>query len=140
MVNQSNIICPNCSTSLPPNSKFCPECGTPIQENTNQRITNEDPIESIKTSGKEFMNEVGSLFQSVASDPKRSTKQNYCPKCSTPLLKDSKFCPKCGTPIQKNFGSEIHQLEYLEKLAELKDKGIISNEEFEKKKKDILKI
>ncbi len=31
---------------------------------------------------------------------------------------------------------EFKQLEYLEKLGELKDKGIISEEEFQKKKED----
>ncbi len=35
---------------------------------------------------------------------------------------------------------DINDLEYLEKLAGLRDKSIISDEEFEKKKKDILKL
>ena len=148
MVNKSKIICPNCSALLPPNAKFCTECGTLIQQTTNnQRITNEDPIESIKASSKDFMNEMGSLFQSVNSNPKQPTKQKYCPKCHIKFPLNKKFCTKCGTTLKKEENqrtqqekSPIDKLEYLEKLADLKDKGIISEEEFEKKKKDILKI
>ena len=40
----------------------------------------------------------------------------------------------------KNEDNELEKLEYLEKLASLRDKGIISDDEFENKKKDILKI
>ena len=41
---------------------------------------------------------------------------------------------------QNNSQSEDTSLDHLEKLAELKDKGIITNEEFEQKKKLILGI
>ena len=40
----------------------------------------------------------------------------------------------------KTYNNELEKLEYLEKLAGLRDKAIITDEEFEKKKKDILKL
>jgi predicted amidophosphoribosyltransferase len=155
--NSSQLICPKCSASLPNNAQFCTECGTPIvkpahnttttQRSTNPTIANEDPIESLKESGKDFMNEIGSLFQNAGQSPKKSAQSYNCPKCSASLPAGSKFCTECGTPLEQNpvkkeqnSADEFDQLGYLEKLAGLRDKGIISNEEFEKKKKDILKL
>lgn len=163
MVNDQNrkIICSHCSAKIPNNVNFCTECGSPIEHNSsvdssNQRpITrnvNNDPVESIKESGQDFMNEISNLFNKDNS----SQRSNYCPKCSAQIPKNVKFCTECGSPIEHNEPAtitdqnhiiqdkpnldEIEQLEYLEKLAGLRDKGIISDEEFEKKKKDILKL
>ena len=161
MVNNQNIICAHCSAQIPNNVKFCTECGSPIEHNlsdsssyqrTITRNVDNDPLESIKESGKDFMNEISSIFNKGNSNQRN----NYCPHCSAQIPNNVKFCTECGSPIEYNETAtitdpnhviqdkpsydEIEQLEYLEKLAGLRDKGIISDEEFEKKKKDILKL
>lgn len=152
MANNLQTICPNCSSPLPNNVRFCTKCGTKIEEkknieptqtekdskienypnnNTSYRRTQNqptnDPVESLKESGKDFMRDIGSLFNK-ASESNRP-RQQYHPTDEP-------------EPAQnyKTGNDEFDQLQYLEKLAELKDKGIISDEEFEKKKKDILKL
>jgi predicted amidophosphoribosyltransferase len=160
MVNNPNTICPHCSANIPNNVKFCTECGSSIENsssaspsNQQPRTVDNDPVESIKESGKDFMNEISSLFNKAGNNQRRS---NYCPHCSAQIPNNVKFCTECGSPIEYNEptpvmdpnsiiqdkpdDNELEQLEYLEKLASLRDKGIISDEEFEKKKKDILKI
>jgi predicted amidophosphoribosyltransferase len=160
MVNNQNIICPSCSAQIPNSVKFCTECGSSIESNSSpnpsnqQSITvNNDPVESIKESGKDFMNEISSLFNKAGNNQRRNS---YCPHCSAKIPNNVKFCTDCGSSIEynepspivdpnsinhdKTVDNELEQLEYLEKLASLRDKGIISDEEFEMKKKDILKI
>ena len=160
MVNNHNIICPNCSAQIPNNVKFCTECGSSTEKllivNPTQqrpRTVDNDPVESIKESGKDFMNEISSLFNKTSNNQSRT---NYCHNCSAKIPNNVKFCTECGSPIESNktvsspesnsiiqdtyYNNELEQLEYLEKLATLRDKGILSDEEFEKKKKDILKI
>ena len=119
MFKDHRSVCPKCSALLPYNAKFCTKCGTPIKKNFNsysgQKSNNQDII---------------------------------CPNCHARFLYNAKFCTKCGTSLRENRNDQTvkqekpqtNELEYLEKLADLKDKGIISEEEFEKKKKDILKI
>lgn len=69
---------------------------------------------------------------------------------------NAKFCTVCGHLVAEqthnkisnedniaergNVSDDLEQIKYLEKLAELRDKGIITNEEFEKRKKDILEL
>ena len=111
----------------------------------------DDPIDSLKESSKDFVRDIGG-FLNKASSSTRSQPQ-YCPNCSKALPYNVRFCTECGTSIVEstppsehvqntvvNQNNEFNQLEYLEKLASLRDKGIISDEEFERKKKDILKI
>jgi predicted amidophosphoribosyltransferase len=159
MVNNQNTICPHCYAQIPNNVKFCTECGSSIENNSSPtpshqrpRTVDNDPVESIKESGKDLMNEISSLFNKGNS----SQRSNHCPHCSAQIPNNVKFCTECGSPIEYNKPTpiqdqspiiqdkpnydEIEQLEYLEKLASLRDKGIISDEEFEKKKKDILKL
>jgi predicted amidophosphoribosyltransferase len=175
MVYDSNqLTCSNCSARLPKNVRFCTECGTKIEENTinNQTESNsstqlnqtnssfkkssdpiDDPIESLKESGKDFMREIGG-FLNKASTSNRS-RSTYCSKCSAAVPNNVNFCTECGYPVEqisdvkpdqnspeqgKQVNNEYDQLQYLEKLAELRDKGVISDDEFEKKKKDILKL
>ncbi len=178
MVNNSKLICSNCSVALPNNVRFCTECGSKIEGNTdtisdqkertskieNNSNINEpyqnpsdqpinDSIESLRESGKDFIRDIGE-FLNKASSSSRSRPQS-CPNCSAALPYGVSFCTECGNPIEPSPPTETNQihsikgnpendefdkLEYLEKLASLKDKGIISDEEFEKKKKEILKI
>lgn len=179
MVNNPQLICPNCSAPLPNNVRFCTKCGTKIEEKTdtevpqteraskiedypntntsNQKLHNKpinDPIESLRESGKDFMRDIGRFFNK-ASESNRS-RQQYCPNCSAALPSNVRFCTECGNPVEqttpehdpvqtpnveeKKVHDEFDQLQYLKKLAEFRDKGIISDEEFEKKKKDILKL
>jgi HEAT repeat protein len=81
-----------------------------------------------------------------------SSTQNVmlCPHCSTPILPDTNFCTNCGTSLQgkpspsskkvRKRKVTMDDLEYLEKLYDLKESGIITNEEFESKKKTILNM
>lgn len=170
-MTNTNQICPNCSAQLPPNVKFCTKCGTKLEKSTDPTETGQkeghnvenstpppynrptnpspnDPVESLKESGKDLVKDVNNFFNKSTGNRSR---HQYCPNCSAPLPANAKFCSKCGYTIeQKNptletkqkqvEKNEFDQLQYLEKLAELRDKGIISDEEFEKKKKDILKL
>lgn len=169
------IICSNCSARLPKNVSFCTECGTKIEENTIHSGTEsnsstpmnqidhtlnkssnkpiDDPLESLKESGKDFMRDIGGFLNKASTSDRSRSK--YCTKCFAAIPYNVKFCTECGNPVEQtqdtepdsnNFArtqqvkSEYDQLQYLEKLAELRDKGIISDNEFEKKKKDILNL
>ena len=60
-----------------------------------------------------------------------------CPSCGKNNPKNAVFCSECGEPI-KSESTKESDLEDLEKLAELKEKGIITEDEFQAKKKQIL--
>ena len=153
-------FCTECGSKIEEDSNYN------IEKNNSRNINNpvnipypdkqpiDDPIDSLKESSKDFVRDI-SGFLNKASSSTRSQPQ-YCPNCSKALPYNVRFCTECGTPIEYDEptpipdqspiiqdnpnNDEIEQLEYLEKLASLRDKGIISNEEFERKKKDILKI
>ncbi|MGP8190242.1 MAG: zinc ribbon domain-containing protein [Methanobacterium sp.] len=101
MVNNPNqLICPNCSTQLPKNVRFCNKCGTKIESNPNAK-SNEpinDQIESLRESGKDFVQEIGGFFNKGSHN---NQTKNICPKCFTKLPADIKYCTKCGTPTEK---------------------------------------
>ncbi|MCE5214423.1 MAG: HEAT repeat domain-containing protein [Methanobacterium sp.] len=59
-----------------------------------------------------------------------------CPKCSYPLQTDAKFCTKCGSTLKLELS--MKDLERLQKLHDLKNKCILTEEEFKAKKRDIL--
>ena len=173
MVNDQYTICPNCSAHIPNNVNFCTKCGSPLEHDTFNTSSNQrpvrnvenDPVESIKESGQDFVNEMSNLFKrSNNKIPTHdgihlegSTKKNsYCPNCSATIPRNVNFCTECGFPVEnkktenipdqspiradKTYKAELERLEYLEKLADLRDKEIITDDEFEKKKKDILKL
>ena len=117
MVNDRDYytLCNNCSAQIPGNVKFCTECGSPIEHvssNTSsyQRTRNveNDPLESIKESGQEFMNEISNLFNRsnnklFAHDgihfEGSIKKGNYCHHCSALIPDNVNFCTECGSPI-----------------------------------------
>ncbi len=61
--------------------------------------------------------------------------QVICPSCGKKLDPSLRFCTECGIEIKKKLGID-QQIELLEKLKSLVDAGVISQEEFEKKKKE----
>lgn len=101
-----------------------------------------------------------------ATSSKNTTQKNICPHCSNEIIPNTNFCAKCGNRIsqdkstsskgssrvlkssqrskshteRESENNDLDQLKYLEKLADLKNKGIISEEDFERKKKEILKL
>ena len=101
MVNNPNqSICPNCSTPLPKDVRFCTKCCTKIESNKNAK-SNEpinDSIESLRESGKDFVQEIGGFFNKGS---RNNQTKNICPKCFTKLPADLKYCTKCGTPLEK---------------------------------------
>ncbi len=157
-------FCTKCGTKIEGNTDSAPhqtERASKIEEfpNTNasyQKPQNDplnDSIESLRESGQDFLRDIGGIFNKVTSNNILSTQ--YCPKCSAAIPNNVRFCSECGSPVEQSQpivpdqkpiaeeklgNDEFDQLQYLEKLAELRDKGIISDEEFEKKKKDILEL
>jgi len=164
------IRCHSCNAELSEGNKFCTECGSPLESSTFdnapiiepiKKNTDNDTYESLKETNKNFLNdfkesrtdvvnEIGNIINKVASGYK-----NNCTRCGAKLPNNANFCTECGShiehrkPVQvpertiiekKPTHDELEELEYLEKLADLRDKGIISDEEFKKKKKDILKL
>ena len=122
-VNDNEIRCASCGKILPPGSLFCTECGAAVAEKKQAPQTDE----------------------------------LICPSCGKHLAPGLRFCTECGTEIKTSTTSNSEhqytakkdttekekltieqQIELLQKLKSLLDAGIISQEEFEKKKKEIL--
>lgn len=81
----SKIICPNCNTEVPENSKFCLECGAKIETlEENEMIC---PVCGKKTNKGKFCMECGAPL--VAK----------CAKCGAELPNGAKFCLECGEKI-----------------------------------------
>jgi HEAT repeat protein len=106
------------NTSPPRNKKpsnICPHCSNPINPNTNfcakcgNKITQNTKPESM-----------------------------ICPSCDKKNDTKAKFCSSCGYSFKTSSTNNNQNLEDLEKLADLKDKGIITEEEFQAKKRQIL--
>ena len=116
--------CPRCGKQVTIGSKFCTFCGGAIEY---------EPIE------------------------KRKLQERLCPICGKKLQPDLRFCTECGTEIdivkpilpstQENQQGATtvkekltidQQIDLLQKLKALVDSGAISQEEYEKKKKEIL--
>ena len=76
------VICPNCSSEVPANSKFCLECGTKIEIlGENETIC---PACGKKTHKGKFCMECGSPLV------------RKCKNCGAELPDNAKFCLECG--------------------------------------------
>lgn len=123
-VINDGVKCPSCGQMLPSGSRFCTSCGTAVDKPVAVK-----PVQEGIT----------------------------CPTCGKKLPAGLRFCTECGseipeakpseptqneTQIEKDIPKEKlsidQQIELLQKLKSLVDAGIISPEEFEKKKKEIL--
>ena len=79
------IVCPNCNSEVPENSKFCLECGTKIELlNENEVIC---PACGKKTNKGKFCMECGAPL--VAK----------CAGCGAELPSGAKFCLECGQKV-----------------------------------------
>lgn len=131
--NQNNRI-PTTVASRP--EIKCPSCGSMIG------------------AGSQFCSSYGySLAAKPVSRP--IPQENICPSCGKRLDSTLQFCTECGTPIAsvreedsirdnslaketaKEGLSLDKQIELLQKLKSLVDAGIITQEKFEEKKKEI---
>lgn len=76
---------------------------------------------------------------------------HLCPDCSKLIPKTTRTCPGCGCKLiaeipptpevaSANTSSHLDAIAALEKLAGLRDRGLVSPEEFEAKKKQILGV
>ncbi|MCQ2413726.1 MAG: zinc ribbon domain-containing protein [Clostridia bacterium] len=125
--NRNIRICQSCGKPLPSNVAFCTNCGAKVQI-----------VEEKSATGK------------------------ICSKCGMEIPVGMRFCTECGAAVEENKPgtpnpipptepikdsveekqkeklSIDQQIELLQKLKSLVDAGIISQEEFEKKKKEIL--
>ena len=81
----SKIICPNCNSEVPENSKFCLECGSKIEIITENEMS--CPSCGKKTSKGKFCMECGAaLIQK-------------CAKCGAEIPNGAKFCNECGEKL-----------------------------------------
>ena len=67
----------------------------------------------------------------------------FCYNCEKQLNDGSKFCSKCGVKQEVNDNTSVNMnkvdpYEEIKKLKTLLDEGIITEEEFNKKKKELL--
>ncbi len=123
-VINDGVKCPSCGQMLPSGSRFCTSCGAAIDKPAVVKPVQEGII---------------------------------CPTCGKKLPMGLRFCTECGSEIPEAVSAESsqsekqtekdspkeklsidQQIELLQKLKSLVDAGIISPEEFEKKKKEIL--
>jgi len=82
-IQQGEVMCPNCHTANPSDSKFCVSCGTKLGL---ECPSCSKPI----PKGVKFCPECGSP----------TTIKHLCPNCNTEISDGQKFCPDCGTKIE----------------------------------------
>ncbi len=119
------IICATCGKVFEAGSRFCPACGASVGAKESEKIAQQGRV---------------------------------CPVCGKKLDPSLRFCTECGTDLSLSTKAEVHpeqddstakestkeslsidkQIELLQKLKSLVDAGVISQEEFEQKKKEIL--
>ncbi len=82
----ATVICPNCNSQVPANSKFCLECGTKIEFLNENEVT--CPACGKKTVKGKFCMECGApLFKK-------------CANCGAEIVNGAKFCGECGSKTE----------------------------------------
>ena len=163
----ATVKCPYCGRYNIKEAKFCIKCGRGINNNSKSELKScpycgkENKKEAIYCTkcGRGINNNIKSELKSCPYCGKENRKKaKFCAKCGRGIeniikseLKScsscgaenpnyADFCIKCGNALNNGSSSitKVNNLEDLEKLAELKEKGIITEEEFQAKKKQIL--
>lgn len=92
MKNFDNLICPNCGTENPKNSKFCLDCGSKL----NQFETYAQKLKkSIQTREQ---------LQTKEQIPKKESMNKFCPSCGNENIADADFCKICGKKLEDMTG------------------------------------
>lgn len=98
MRNFDNLICPNCTTENPKNSKFCLDCGgkldqfaTYAKEQENLRQTKEENLRLTKENQIKLKSRSEHNFK-------------FCPSCGNENLADAAFCKVCGKELEDMAG------------------------------------
>lgn len=126
---EDNKVCQYCGKALPLSAIFCTNCGTKYQQTEKKVVENNRICRNCGSkiaAGLNFCTECGSAVEFQTNVPERNSVKNT--ECSA----DSK------NEIPKEKLSIDQQIELLQKLKSLVDAGVLSQEEFEKKKKEIL--
>ena len=131
----ATVKCPYCGRYNIKEAKFCIKCGRGINNNSKSEL------KSCPYCGKEnkkeaiYCTKCGRGIENISKSELKS-----CPSCGAENPNYADFCIKCGNALNNGSSSitKVNNLEDLEKLAELKEKGIITEEEFQAKKKQIL--
>ena len=131
----ATVKCPHCGKYNMKEAKFCVKCGRGINNDI------QSVLKSCPYCGKEnrkkakFCAKCGRGIENVSKSESKS-----CSTCGAENPNYADFCIKCGNALNNgsNNITKSNNLEDLEKLAELKEKGIITEEEFQAKKKQIL--
>ncbi|HJD45544.1 MAG TPA: zinc ribbon domain-containing protein [Candidatus Mediterraneibacter norfolkensis] len=118
---KGTMLCPNCGTEIPANSKFCNVCGTKIDIPVSSTVQNaasgrvcarcgapleEDQLFCINCGAKvEKMaepvpQETGNAVQEEYRQPEPVQNKILCPNCGKEVKPGQKFCTSCGTPIE----------------------------------------
>lgn len=90
------------------------------------------------SSIKEFIENI--IYKRTNSNQQmfESSNTRICKNCGTSISEDSDFCSVCGTKQNKSY--QYSSADEIIKFKHLLEQGIITQEEFEKKKKDLLSI
>lgn len=84
-LSKDEVLCKNCQTANPKESKFCINCGA--------KLTEQCP-----SCGADIQD--GTKFCPECGSPIVVEQENKCPKCGAEYSMGQKFCPECGTPLQ----------------------------------------
>ena len=130
----TTVQCLECGKENKKEAIYCAECGCKLENQERYGIN------SCPYCGKD--NIINAKFCAKCGEEiknKGKPELTSCPSCGSENPNYADFCNRCGNALNNGSGMIIgNNLEDLEKLAELKEKGIISEEEFQAKKKQIL--
>jgi hypothetical protein len=121
MVN--NHICPNCSTPLPKDVRFCIKCGTRIESNLNAKpkeLINGDSIESLRESGKDFIQEIEGLFKGSSNNKTEKVRPRVLPRIKPKQTPSSRATQEDNWIIRSEYELD-HIIEYKNQIREIRE-------------------